>query len=270
MKKYLFYIPTMILALVFLISGTILTTPVAHANDGMYEAEDEDKDEDKDESEDEDESNDRDEDEDGDEDGDDDRKPMFVRDGKEHMGMPILTAEQKATLKEVRASGDKEAVASTLKEFGIDMPSKEVMEKKMAERKTQMEAVKAAIDAGDYTAYQAAVAGTVMADKVDSATFETLVKAHDLRAEGDTAGAVALVKGLGMDVMHKEFTKKFVRQNLEAADKELVKQAKELMKSGDAVAAQEIFTDLKEKYEVELAQPIKKFSLFGWLKQKRN
>ncbi len=188
---------------------------------------------------------------------------------KDEMGFGKLTDLQKQKLQDLRAMGNKEALLNAMKEFGVPLKTADELEIIKAERKEKMIEVKSAIKENNYDDFVEAVQGTPFADKLDQATFETLVKAEELREEGKYNDAALLVKGLGMGMMHKEFNKKFVRQNLSAEDKELAQKAKELIQTGDVVGAQEIFSDLKEKYAAELLIAPKRFSLFGWLKKAR-
>lgn len=55
----------------------------------------------------------------------------------------------------------------------------------------------AALDANDFSAFQALVAGTPMADKATTETFAKLVEIRKLEKAGDKAGAQALRKELG-------------------------------------------------------------------------
>lgn len=66
-------------------------------------------------------------------------------------------------------------------------------------RHTGHEAVKAAIKANDYGAFQTATADTPMADTIDSAEeFAKLVEADSLRTAGDHEAARAIMEQLGM------------------------------------------------------------------------
>ena len=59
--------------------------------------------------------------------------------------------------------------------------------------------VKAAIEANDYAAFQAAAGGSRKAEKIDTAEkFAQLVEIHALREAGDTEAAKALKEELGI------------------------------------------------------------------------
>lgn len=64
-------------------------------------------------------------------------------------------------------------------------------------RKAQHDKMDAALDANDYAAFQAAVAGTPMADKLTQDTFAKLVQIRQLEKSGDHQGAMELRKELG-------------------------------------------------------------------------
>ena len=57
----------------------------------------------------------------------------------------------------------------------------------------------AALDANDFSAFQALAANSPMADKLTSETFAKLVEIRKLEKAGDTSGAQALRKELGFD-----------------------------------------------------------------------
>lgn len=65
-------------------------------------------------------------------------------------------------------------------------------------------AIQAALDAKDYTAFKNSVVGLPFASLVTEDSFERLVKAHELRKNGDLKGAQQIVKDLGFP--QKSFT----------------------------------------------------------------
>ena len=116
-----------------------------------------------------------------------------------------LSSEQIAALEEVhelrQGGADREAIKEALEEAGIDQETMAEIKTAVHEYKSEArEAVKAAIEAGDYDAYLDAVSDTPAADKIDSeADFLLLVEAHELRADGDHEGAQAILSGLGFE-----------------------------------------------------------------------
>lgn len=63
--------------------------------------------------------------------------------------------------------------------------------------KAQREAENAALDDNDYTAFQTAVAGSPMADKLTEDVFAKLVQIRQLEKSGDHEGAMKLRQELG-------------------------------------------------------------------------
>lgn len=58
----------------------------------------------------------------------------------------------------------------------------------------------AALEANDYAAFKALVAGSPMADKLTADVFANMVKVHALEKAGDHAGAMKLRKDLGLKI----------------------------------------------------------------------
>lgn len=98
---------------------------------------------------------------------------------------------------ELKASGDVEAAKETLKSAGI---TKETMSQIREVAKEAKQAVKDAIEAGDYNAFVLAVGDSPLADVVETeADFNQFVEAHELRLEGDRDGAKEILTELGVD-----------------------------------------------------------------------
>ncbi len=103
---------------------------------------------------------------------------------------------------EMRIDGaDRDEVRDYLEESGIDQDTMgEIREAVHEARDISREAVQSALDDDDYDAFIIAIAGTPMADAIDSeADFETFKEAHELRQSGDHEGAAALMSELGIE-----------------------------------------------------------------------
>lgn len=105
----------------------------------------------------------------------------------EDKGVPFkdLTQDQRDELKELRDSGDFEALQNKMKEYGIKLKAPKLM-KGFDKEKT--DAVKSALEANDYNAF-VGVVGETIAEKVTEDTFSIMVEAHKLREAGDHEAA---------------------------------------------------------------------------------
>lgn len=71
----------------------------------------------------------------------------------------------------------------------------------MAKRDTQRDALEKALTNKDFTAFQAAVAGTNLEGKITSTSFPRLIEAHSLMKQARTIMDELGVHGIGMDDM---------------------------------------------------------------------
>jgi hypothetical protein len=100
-----------------------------------------------------------------------------------------LTDAQKQILAQVKALRDagKDTEAEALaKANGLDKGFKNRPKPTEAQIAT-MKAIRAAIEANDYTAFTTAITGTPVAGKVDQVTFTELVAVQSLRKQAETA-----------------------------------------------------------------------------------
>jgi hypothetical protein len=118
-----------------------------------------------------------------------------------------LTDEQVSALEEVGAlHGQHRAeIHNILDEAGFDREAMRALHKAGYEYRTaHHEAVQEAIEAEDFEAYQEAVVNSPRADLIDTeAKFEQLLKAYELREEGEYEAARDIMEELG-----------FTKQNL--------------------------------------------------------
>ena len=96
-----------------------------------------------------------------------------------------LTQDQRDELKELRDSGDFEALQTKMKEYGIELKAPKMMGNFDKEK---TDAVKSALEANDYDAFVDAV-GETIAEKVTEDNFSIMVEAHKLREVGDYEAA---------------------------------------------------------------------------------
>lgn len=104
----------------------------------------------------------------------------------------------------LREAGDEEGARALLEENDLRPPHKgmrgEMDDEAHEERRAQMERVKAAIEAGDYTAWLEVMGELPMADKLSEegvlteATFNVLTEAHALHEAGDNEAAHELLQ----------------------------------------------------------------------------
>lgn len=88
-----------------------------------------------------------------------------------------------------------------LEQAGIDeVTMREVHNAMRGEMHKSHEAIKSAVEANDYAAFQAAVADSPLAESVDTAEkFARFVDAHKLMESGDREGAQAIFEALGIE-----------------------------------------------------------------------
>ena len=102
---------------------------------------------------------------------------------------------------ELRKDGDREAARDILVDAGVDMETmQEVREAMKGHRQEMHQAVEEAMKDGDYDAFLAAVAGSPMADKIDTPEeFALFTEAFDLRESGDREAAREIMEDLGFE-----------------------------------------------------------------------
>jgi Spy/CpxP family protein refolding chaperone len=124
--------------------------------------------------------------------------------GTEILQKAGLTEEQIEafeTARELRESGDKKAASDALLEAGIDDKAIESVHKAMHEVR---DAIHDAVEANDYDTFKAAVAGTPLAEAVDTEDdFKKFVDAHNLKEEGEWEEAKAILDELGIEPPHR-------------------------------------------------------------------
>lgn len=119
-----------------------------------------------------------------------------------------LTAAQQSVLEEaheLHKQGKDEEAIELLEEAGIELPDPKEFKERHGERKAHMEKFKTLIEQDDFESFQDLVAGTPMADIIDTEEkFEALVQAHELRIEGKHDEAKEILEEAGL----KPFGKK--------------------------------------------------------------
>jgi protein-disulfide isomerase-like protein with CxxC motif len=114
-----------------------------------------------------------------------------------------LTEEQQAAFavaRELREEGDVTGARDILVEAGIDAKTLDKVRSAMhKERDSRRAAVKAALEADDFTAFTVAISGTPLAEVITSEEdFQSFRQAHELRESGDKAGAKEIFTELGL------------------------------------------------------------------------
>lgn len=107
---------------------------------------------------------------------------------------------------DIRAAHDlqqKERTAQAIADGRITQEEADAREVKRAEHKEVRTASHTAIENNDYNAWATAVAGTSIAEKIDSSNFSQFVEAQNLRESGDHEGARTIMEGLGIEKPHK-------------------------------------------------------------------
>ena len=98
---------------------------------------------------------------------------------------------------ELKATGDMAAAKETLEAAGI---TKETMRQIREVAKEAKQAVRDALEAGDYQAFKAVIVDSPLEELVtNEADFNQFMAAHELRREGDTDAARAIFTELGID-----------------------------------------------------------------------
>jgi len=112
-----------------------------------------------------------------------------------------ISEEQRALFEEARAlrqEGDKEGAHALLEEAGFDMGRQGERHPEMsAESRERHDAIRAAIEAGDYDAFLEVIDDAPHDIDLDEDTFNKLVEAHALRMDGDHNGARAIMEEIG-------------------------------------------------------------------------
>lgn len=120
--------------------------------------------------------------------------------GTEILQKAGLTEEQIEafeTARELRESGDFKAARDALLEAGVDEEAMLSVHKAMHEKR---DAIHDAVEAGDYEAFQAAVAGTPLAEAVDTEDdFSKFIEVHELKEEGRWDEAKVILDELGIE-----------------------------------------------------------------------
>ncbi len=115
----------------------------------------------------------------------------------EKAGLTEEQIEAFETARELRESGDFKAARDTLLDAGVDEDTMQSVHKAMHE---QRDAIKDAVEAADYEAFKTAVAGTPLAEAVDTEDdFKKFVEAHELREAGKWPEAKAILDELGIE-----------------------------------------------------------------------
>lgn len=111
----------------------------------------------------------------------------------------VAALEEAHELREDGATRDE--VHAVLEEAGLDQEAMEEIRTAMHElRDERHEAVEEAVKANDYDAFVAAIAGTPLADVIDSeADFDKFVDAYELREAGDYTAAREIMDELGIE-----------------------------------------------------------------------
>ncbi len=120
-----------------------------------------------------------------------------------------LTAAQQSILEEaheLHKQGKDEEAKELIEEAGIELPEpRDHHHEHGVNREERMEKFKTLIEQDDFESFQSLVAGTPMADIIDTEEkFEALVQAHELRLEGKHKEAKEILEEAGL----KPFGKK--------------------------------------------------------------
>lgn len=105
--------------------------------------------------------------------------------------------------REKRESGDFAGARDVLVEAGVDEKVLQSVHKVMHENRDTM---RQALEAGDYAAFKIAVAGTPLADVIDTEEdFKQFAKAHALKQEGKWDEAKTILDELGVEPSQRHF-----------------------------------------------------------------
>jgi hypothetical protein len=107
------------------------------------------------------------------------------------------------TAREKRQSGDLSGARDTLVKAGVDEKVLQAMHKASKESR---DAIRQAVEKGDYEAFKTAVAGTPLAASVDTeADFKLFVQAHLLKEDGKWEEAKKILDELGVKPAQHHF-----------------------------------------------------------------
>ncbi len=156
-----------------------------------------------------------------------------------------LTEAQKTALKkakELKDAGDEEGAKAILKNAGINFP-----EKPFGFHPMMSEAAQAALESSDFEAWKKAVIterpDSKMLQEIDETKFQAMVKIHAAMEAQDFETAKKLAEDAGLKMPHEgHFEGQMM--DLNDAQKARLKEAKELMKSGNEEGAKAIFDEL--------------------------
>ncbi|MFZ2682089.1 MAG: hypothetical protein WAZ14_03290 [Patescibacteria group bacterium] len=164
-----------------------------------------------------------------------------------------LTEEQQAsyeTLKELMHDGKIEEAKAFAAEAGL--PNLKHGKRLRLDPEKQ-EAIQAALDAADYSAFAELTAEAPFADELTPENFSRLVEAHTLMEAGDMEGARAILDEVGVRLpmvggqeMKRGFNQGTGHWQRELTDEQqdLLDQAKKLHQSGDEEGARAIIEEL--------------------------
>lgn len=128
-----------------------------------------------------------------------------------------LSEEDQAVVeqaRELREAGNHDEAKSLLEEAGIQPPHRSQKGERGEGNSEQREAVKAAIQAGDFAAFQEVAGETRFGGQITEENFGTLGQIHELREAGDREGARALAEEMGLE---RPQAKRFFRGNGDCA-----------------------------------------------------
>ncbi len=120
--------------------------------------------------------------------------------GTEILQKAGLTEEQIEAFesaRELRDTGDFKAARDALLDAGVDEATMESVHKAIH---MQRDAIHDAAEAGDYEAFKTAVAGTPLAEAINSEEdFKKFIEAHNLKEEGKWSEAKSILDELGIE-----------------------------------------------------------------------
>lgn len=165
--------------------------------------------------------------------------------------------------KELRQSGDHEGARDVLLAANIDEEVMDQLREAMKEYKRDHSiAIQAAIEAGDYDSFRAAIADSPLSDIIDTeAEFRRFVEAHALIESGDKDEAKEIFNELGLNWGLGSHIKRHMGNegrfhsfvnDLTDEDREELKEA---MQSGD----HELVRDILEEAGIDLKSKMKGF-----------
>jgi hypothetical protein len=145
--------------------------------------------------------------------------------------------------KELKESGDKEKARDVLIAAGVD---EDVIKQVREAMREHADAVKEAIEDNDYSDFRVAVAGSPLADIINTeADFDRLVEAHEFMQSGDKEAAKDIFDDLGFP--HWGFFGKFKTEHdfefMSRFSNEQQAELREAMADGDKERVREIFAE---------------------------